>query len=247
MVANAGGASSIGARIIRSVYGDAAVMMTVSAPELDARRATAQALRSMVLDARIPGVRDVVAGLESLLVQYDCLRIDSAALDEQLALLADRAISTPGSTASSRTFVVPTVFGGEFGPDLDAVAEELNLSRDRLVDAFTATVQTVDILGSGTAPMMHGIDFGRSIGRSATPRHHVPAGAVMVAGCNSIIGPAPGPSGWRILGRTPLLLFDIHRDPVVHYAPGDRFRFEPLPARRWTEFEGRPLLPEGQS
>ena len=232
-------------RVERSAYGDAAIMLTVHTSDPATRLTTAQALREAVLEAHIPAVRDVVAGLESLLVQYACLDTDRAALDRTLALLADRAIAQRGVHRPGRTFVVPTVFGGAHGPDLGAVADELRMTSEDVVAAFTATVHTVDILGSGTAPMMHGISLGAPIARCATPRQRVPAGAVMVAGHNSIIGPAPGPSGWRILGRTPLTLFDIHRDPVVHYGPGDRFRFEPLTVERWEQFEHRPLVPEG--
>jgi KipI family sensor histidine kinase inhibitor len=233
-------------RVERSVYGDAAIMLTVHAADRATRQATAQALRAAVLEEHISGVRDVVAGLESLLVQHACLDIDRAALDRRLATLADRAIANPGVHRTTRTFVVPTVFGGGHGPDLAEVANELRMTPDDLVAAFTATVHTVDILGSGTAPMMHGLDLGAPITRCATPRQQVPAGAVMVAGRNSIIGPAPGPSGWRILGQTPLALFDIHRDPVVHYAPGDTFRFAPLVVGRWAEFQRCLLVPEEQ-
>jgi len=229
--------------ITRIAYGDAAVMLEVTGTDMPTRREVTRALRGAVLANPPSGVVDVVGGLESVLVRFDC----AATRHDEVGLALDRLVrdveaaeldSSPGCR-----FVVPVRFGGEYGPDLESVAEELSMSAETVVGIFTSATLVVDVLAAGIAPMMHGTDFGASVARCRTPRAHVPAGAVMVAGHNAIIGPAPGPSGWRILGRTPVDLVDIHRDPVAHYAPGDLFRFIAITDDQWSGWAGRPLEP----
>jgi allophanate hydrolase subunit 1 len=53
----------------------------------------------------------------------------------------------------------------------------------------------------------------------------VAAGSVAIGGAQTGIYPRESPGGWRILGRTPLVLFDPQRDPPTLLQPGDRVRF----------------------
>jgi 5-oxoprolinase (ATP-hydrolysing) subunit B len=45
------------------------------------------------------------------------------------------------------------------------------------------------------------------------------------------------PSGWHLLGRTPVRAFMPDRDPVFLFAAGDRVRFEPVDASRWDALD----------
>ncbi|OZC87682.1 hypothetical protein CH272_18815 [Rhodococcus sp. 05-340-1] len=230
-------------RVDHRQYGDAAIMLTVVAADKTVRGRTTRSVRTQVLAARVDGVTDIVAGLDSILVQYDCATHDADGIDAALSEAVDAALKADATGVPGRRFVIPTVFGGDFGPDLDSAAEELSISPSELVARFTESAHMVELLGSGTAPMMRAPYLGGPLARRSAPRSAVPGGAVMAAGENSIIGPAPGPSGWRILGRTPLALFDIHRDPVVAYGPGDHFTFVALDASEWNDRLGLPLQP----
>jgi allophanate hydrolase subunit 1 len=53
----------------------------------------------------------------------------------------------------------------------------------------------------------------------------VPAGAVAIAGEYAAVYPRSSPGGWRLLGRTDLPLWDLHRDPPALLRPGTRVRF----------------------
>ncbi len=55
------------------------------------------------------------------------------------------------------------------------------------------------------------------------------------------IYPATLPGGWRVIGRTPVTLFDPRRDPPAYLVPGDRVRFEPIDAAEW---DGRAGVPD---
>ncbi len=105
------------------------------------------------------------------------------------------------------------VVSDEFAPDLPGVAEELGLSPEATLDAFTSSVLTINLLAAAMAPMMAGVQFPGQVSRCAEPRTDVAPGSVMVAGTSAIIQPFPGPSGWKVIGRTPLTICDIHEDP----------------------------------
>ena len=74
--------------------------------------------------------------------------------------------------------------------------------------------------------------------RLATPRTRTPAGSVGVAGSMSGIYPAELPGGWRVIGRTPITLFDAFRDPPAYLVPGDVVRFEQIHGGDWERRAG---------
>jgi len=61
--------------------------------------------------------------------------------------------------------------------------------------------------------------------RRASPRQEIPAGAVAIGGTQTGIYPGKSPGGWSIIGRTPLLLFAVKREPPALFQAGDRVRF----------------------
>ena len=87
-------------------------------------------------------------------------------------------------------------------------------------------------------PYLSGLDPALALPRLATPRTRVPAGSVAIGGAQTGIYPRESPGGWRLLGRTPLRLFDPQRDPPSLLAPGDRVRFVAIDADRFTQLEG---------
>jgi KipI family sensor histidine kinase inhibitor len=64
--------------------------------------------------------------------------------------------------------------------------------------------------------------------RLETPRRRVAAGSVAIGGGQTGVYPMASPGGWRIIGRTPLRLFEPDADPPVLLRMGDHVRFVPL-------------------
>ncbi|WAH95383.1 carboxyltransferase domain-containing protein [Arthrobacter sp. MMS18-M83] len=112
---------------------------------------------------------------------------------------------------------------------------------------FESSVLTINLLAAAMAPMMGGVQFPGQVSRCVEPRTNVDPGSVMVAGTNAIIQPFPGPSGWKVIGRTPLTICDIREDPATSYKPGDLVRFELVPEGEWVRLEGRFLRASGGS
>ena len=204
---------------------------------LNARvHAAARALR----DAGLPGVTDIAPAYASLLLRFDpSARVDTCESCEvphaRLLATIGRILRDPAYTsailAGTRTIEIPVCYGGDFGPDLDAVAAHAGLSPKEAIARHTASDYTVAMLGFAPGfPYLLGLDPVLHAPRRALPRTRVAAGSIAIGGAQTGIYPRELPGGWNLIGRTPLVLFDSERDPLCLLAPGDRVRFNAIDA-----------------
>ncbi len=171
----------------------------------------------------LAGVIEWVPTFRSLTVHFDPDHLDATALAHTLLQLAGQAHS---ALQEGRRWQVPVCFGGEAGPDLDAVAQACRLSPAALVQRLTASEFTVCMLGFLPGfPYLSGLPAELALPRRATPRTRVPAGSVAIAGGMAAIYPWESPGGWHLLGRSAWPLFDPRRAEPALFAPGDRIRW----------------------
>lgn len=193
------------------------------APAHDANtRAHALAAR---LRADAPAwLRDLVPAWDSLGVCFDPAAVSPD--DVRAWLLAHRDDAPAAAAGATRVVEIPVRYGGAHGIDLDAAAAELGLSPERLIECHTAPLYTVAMIGFAPGfPYLAGLDPALALPRLATPRSRVPAGSVGIGGAQTGLYPRESPGGWRLLGRTPLRLFDPARASPSLLAPGDHVRF----------------------
>lgn len=212
-------------------FGDGALLVEVGDYE------RAHALVASLDREPVVGVVDLVPGMETVLVE-----LDPSASSETARAELDRRLTTLATEASSgRERFIPTCYGGEFGPDLDEVARLTGLSSEAVIGAHGTAALRVQLIGFAPGFAYIG-DLPESlrVARLETPRTTTPRGSVAIAGRQSGIYPAALPGGWRILGRTPITLFDPHRNPPAYLAPGDVVRFEALRPEGWDASAGVP-------
>jgi len=102
-----------------------------------------RAVTAAVQAARIPGLVDVVAAAERVVVGYDPLAVaDLAGFEAALREAAVAAASAHGPEAVIHSF--PVVYDG---PDLAEVCGQHGLDRDELVALHTAADYTVEAVG----------------------------------------------------------------------------------------------------
>lgn len=169
----------------------------------------------------IRGVRDVVPTYNTVTVHFDPVETSPASLDATLVQVMDAA-SLP-STVQPRRIEVPVAYGG---PDLKAVAEFGRCSEDEVIRLHTAPRYRVYMLGflPGFA-YMGSVNPRIAMPRLDTPRAHVPAGSVGIAGEQTGIYPVDTPGGWRVIGRTAAALFDESRPEPFLLRAGDDVTF----------------------
>jgi KipI family sensor histidine kinase inhibitor len=218
-------------------YGDAGVLVDVVSESYPERWTAAQSLGEALRQTPPTGFVDVVASYQNVFVSFDPLVTDHRAVEAAIETLMSRDRQQP----PARRFVVPVVYGGEFGPDLESVATMLGVSAEAVVDRHLSEDWVVRFVGSPVgAPMLDGPRMPRSIPRLQEPRALVEAGSVAISGFQSMIYNAASPGGWRLIGRTPAALFDLARPPHVPYRPGDTFRFVRIDPGEWERWR-RPL------
>ena len=187
--------------------------------------AAAAALRRLPL----AGITDLVPTWRSLTVHFDPLRLPRRELAEILLTLPGQAEE---AEATARSWRLPVVFGGEYGPDLDAVAAATGRSAEEIVATLCALPLRVFLVGFLPGfPYMGELPEWLRLPRLATPRTAVPARSVAIAGAQAAIYPWASPGGWHLLGRTPVALFDaaMAERPAL-LLPGDSVRFHAIGA-----------------
>jgi KipI family sensor histidine kinase inhibitor len=140
----------------------------------------------------------------------------------------------------SRLLDIPVCYAPAFAPDLGALAAHAGLAPEEVVARHAAGDYRVAMLGFAPGfPYLLGLDPALAMPRMDTPRLLVPAGSVAIGGAQTGIYPQDSPGGWRIIGRTPLRLFDATRDLHCLLAPGQRVRFVPVDEARFAELAER--------
>lgn len=197
-------------------FGEAALMVELG------ETTPAQALAASLRRAPPEGMTGVVAGRQSVLVE---LEVDRAHAVEAAVRVR---IADIGATplVDGRLRRIPVVYGG---PDLEDVAALRGLTGAQVVELHAST--ELRVLFGGFAPgfaYLGELPEALTVPRLATPRTRTPAGSVALADGMSGIYPADLPGGWRVIGWTPLALFDTSRTPPAYLEPGDRVRFVPI-------------------
>jgi KipI family sensor histidine kinase inhibitor len=193
-----------------------------------------------------PGLIGSIPTYESVLVEFDPTTTTVALVAEHVNRLLDTIDPDEPLEAAPRSFVVPVLYGGPWQSDLDEVSRLSGLDQEEVIRRHLAPLYTVRCLGApGGSPMLDGPDLTVPIPRLASPRASVPAGVVSLAGRQATIAPATAPGGWRVIGRTPLTILDLTREPLVPYRPGDLLRFERIDEAAFERLSGRALAPDG--
>jgi KipI family sensor histidine kinase inhibitor len=215
--------------------GDAALLLQADG--------VAVALAAAIVSERYSGVLDVIPGAQTVLVVTEPGRVG---LDDLAARLL--ALPPPQAEAGAGALAeIPVVYDG---PDLAEVARLTGLSAGEVVARHAGAQYRVGWLGfSPGFGYLTGLDpVLAAVPRLDEPRVRVPAGAVAIAGGLAAVYSSTSPGGWRLLGRTPAVLWDPRRDPPALFAPGMRVRFRPVdsapPAAARPAEPGPPARPD---
>jgi KipI family sensor histidine kinase inhibitor len=213
--------------------GDSAITVEFSRTIDDAANQRVLALDRTLAREPVAGVSETVPTYRSLLVHYDPLLIDFAALSEKLAVLAQ--LPVPAST-KTRRWRIPVVYGGEYGIDLEDVAKTLNTTPDDIVARHIAGDYRVAMIGFTPGwSYLSGLQSSLHLPRRHNPRLLTPAGTISIGGVQTGVQCLAGPSGWHLLGQTAVRTYQLHRDPIFLLEPGDRVMFSAVDAKTFAE------------
>lgn len=202
------------------------------------------ALRSLEA-AAIPGVTELAPAYSTIGIFFDVAEIARAAAEREpwnwLTTKIEGALrvrSPKNKTAVEAPLIeIPVCYGGEFAPDIDDVARVAGLAEAEVIRRHASATYRVACVGFIAGfPFLSGLPAELATPRRAAPRKEVPAGSVAIGGAQTGIYLRNSPGGWNVIGRTPLRLFDVQRDPPTILQAGDRVRFREISREEFDAF-----------
>lgn len=181
-----------------------------------------------IQELKLDGITELVPTYCALLIQYDAMLYSYSDICNLMEPLLEPSVT---NDANDRVTVIeiPTVYGGEFGPDLGFVASHNNLTEDEVVAIHSGTDYLVYMLGFIPGfTYLGGMDPRIATPRLSSPRTLIPAGSVGIAGEQTGTYPSDSPGGWQIIGRTPVTMYDMSKEQAALLSAGDYVRYVPI-------------------
>jgi len=193
-------------------------------PEINKKiTATVQLMKAQ----QIEGVVDLIPAFCSLLINYDPRIITYENLQKRMEHLVK--LDVTAEQASKKVIEIPVCYGGEYGPDIENIAEHAGLTVEEVIKIHSSRDYLIYMLGflPGFA-YLGGLEECLHTPRLANPRIKINAGSVGIGGSQTGIYPLDSPGGWQLLGMTPVTVYDPLREVPILYEAGEYIRFVPV-------------------
>jgi len=187
---------------------------------------------------KVPGIGEMISSYCSALVYYDPFLLSySETTAWAKEFLGSRSAEEEAAVPAKE---VPVLYGGEQGPDLSFVARHNQISEAEVIRLHTGQTYLVYVVGFSPGFAAMGIVPPKiQAPRLASPRTKVAAGSVGIGGLQTGIYAVESPGGWQLIGRTPLKLFDLEKNPPSFFQAGDYARFYAIDEREFKEILNR--------
>ena len=196
-------------------------------------RQTIERIQALQLD----GIIELVPTYCALLVQYDAMLYSYADMCNIIESTFSESV-TDSDNETVTVVEIPTVYGGEFGPDLGFVASHNNLSEEEVIAIHSGTDYLVYMLGFIPGfTYLGGMDPRIATPRLSSPRTLIPAGSVGIAGEQTGTYPSDSPGGWQIIGRTPVTMYDMSKEKAALLSAGDYVRYVPIDEQEYNRIK----------
>lgn len=148
-------------------------------------------------------------------------------------------VAADSSFGAGKIVRIPVCYDDEeFAPDLKIVCDHAKLTKDEVINLHSSTDYLIYMMGFLPGfPYLGGMDERLKTPRLQTPRTKIPAGSVAIGGEQTGLYPVESPGGWNIIGKTPLKVFDLNREPKFLYRAGDKIRFVPISRAEFDTFD----------
>lgn len=200
----------------------------------------AHAVTEFLKSGSLPGLIEVVPAFNSVAVHFNPMAyalsdgLPTAQVSTQLKKLL--ATDLPARARSGRLVEIPACYGGDFGPDLQEVAERCGLTVEETIALHSERPMTLYVYFFAPGnPFFGPLHPDLRLGRRASPRTRVEAGSVGIANGLSTVYASASPGGWNIIARTPWTFFDLLQDPPVRLQLGDEVRFKPISPKEYEQ------------
>lgn len=197
-------------------------------------------LRSLchkITEEGLAGVIEYAPTYCSVVIYYDPL---VHGYDDMCQILRDmeKYLNTDSGDGDVRIVELPTVYGGEFGQDMETVCNHTGLSEEEVVKRHSGRDYLVYMLGFLPGfTYLGGMDEQLTTPRLSTPRTKIIKGSVGIAGAQTGTYPSDSPGGWQIIGRTPVTLYNVASEKAALLEAGDYVRYVPISKEEFEKIE----------
>ncbi|MDW8801485.1 5-oxoprolinase subunit PxpB [Clostridium sp. A1-XYC3] len=193
------------------------------------------------------GMTEYVLSFTSITVFYNPIEVRKIKRDSEKGKLSyeivegilEGILSKLNDSGNTRARVVeiPVCYGGDFGPDLEYVAEYNKITVDEVIKIHSSAEYLVYMIGFAPGfPYLGGMSEKIETPRRKTPRTLIPPGTVGIAGMQTGVYPIGTPGGWQLIGSTPLELFRPNECPPSLLQSGDIIRFCPISFSEYEQY-----------
>ena len=181
-------------------------------------------LTNAIMRAKIKGVIECVPTYNTVFITYNPKKTTHEKIIEKIKSLN---FDGKDQKKKARILKIPVCYGQDFGGDLEEISKITGLSREEIIKIHSEKEYLIYMIGflPGFA-YLGGLDERLIVPRLENPKLKIPAGSVAIGGSQTGIYPVDSPGGWRIIGRTPIKVYDQERKNPVLFSAGDYIKFE---------------------
>ena len=187
--------------------------------------------------AKIKGITEWVPAYCTVVIYYQPEVISYHELEKTFKRISSTS-SKKIESEKGMVYEIPVYYGGDSGPDLPFVASYHQLSEEEVIRLHTSKEYLIYMMGFVPGfPYLGGLPPSLAVPRLEHPRPSVKAGAVGIGGNQTGIYPAEVPSGWRIIGITPISLFDVNRPSPFLFSAGNYIKFHSIDLQEYKRIQ----------
>lgn len=182
---------------------------------------------------------DCVLSYASIHITFNLLKISTEGFLKKIEISIREFESVGLKAQKEKVINIPVYYGLDVGLDLNELAREVGLSTEEVIKMHSDKFYRVYSIGflPGFA-YLGTVDEKIAVARRKTPRSHVPKGSLGIAGFQTAIYPLNSPSGWQIIGRTPMELIDYSQRNITPLSIGDQVKFSAISQSEFLELGG---------
>lgn len=183
----------------------------------------------------IEGVTETLPTYRSLMVHYKPEVIRYHKLVEELKARFDQMDKV--ALPAQKVWEIPLLYGGEFGMDLDEVAKYHNKTPEEIIKIHSSYENLIYMLGFTPGLPYMGAENGLKMPRRSSPRTKIEGDSVVIWENQSIIFPTTAPTGWNVIGITPVKVFDATREDPFLLKAGQWVKFKPVTEEEYYDIK----------
>lgn len=189
------------------------------------------ALKKYLADKQYPFITEIVPTESDMMICYDARdmikhhHIQSPFLYMK-ALMQTVQMEIKHEEETVEHIEIPVVYGGKYGPDLDALLTYYKMDFEKFVKLHTEQNYFVSMMGYTPGfPYLTGMNKRLFVNHTGGKKTFIPAGSVIIEGKKTGITTTDTYGDWLVIGYTPVRLFNPELEDFTKLKLGDNVKF----------------------